>query len=698
MHGPEVEWLHANERPSPAFTAALAPPRGVPVAPAVRHLSTGRLVPPGVGQANVMAGHYAGISSAPASRDVLAEALVFDAVTQQGPHVVADEVVAQLGCEEVGEHEVLHAVKRSPPGKGGCAAGVRGGWRTRGVACRQAQPSGQGAWVGWHPRRRMPCRFTEGQIISLHKGGDVADPGNYRPITLLNADYRMLAKLLTNRLLPVAGLLVSREQSAFLPGRHIGEGIMLMQLLPHALAADGQAGGLAVFLDFAKAYDTVSRPFLLELLRRFGLGPAFVKWVSLLLADTKATAIMSGFTSDSIRFEAGVRQGCPLAPVLYLFVAEALLRFLKHEPHIGISVAGMRLVAQQFADDTKVFLRRAALVGVLLTTMSIFARASGQHLNIPKCSAMPVGPPCAATPPQGSRILGVPVKHGVDSHGFSFAAFAGDARPSTGWDSLVAKLHAKFVVLARMPLSAFGRAAGATAYALSCIMYLAEFCDTLPAAAVADLPPGGVGSAFADRGCGPAVDCCWTLCVAARVGGVGAQPLAPTPACHAMRLGIPPAGRVTWCGPRISGMPPAGPTLVAICGPAPLADMAAHPAVAFCTCRSNLVGCPVLPRAPAGQPIHSAGLGRGRPILSRLPCVPWPWRGSTRWVSSSTVWTCWRHAQPILIGSTRGRLCHTLPPSCRVGRTRGFVSCTLGLPCWRTQPCSCSAPHRSGFS
>ena len=218
---------------------------------------------------------------------------------------------------------------------------------------------------------QMPHAMLDGLIISLHKSGDRTSPEQYRPITLLNTDYRVLAKVLANRLLHCAGPLISHEQSAFLRGRHIGEGVMLLQLLPHVMVRERHAGAIIAFMDFRKAFDTISRPFLLEVLREFGLGAGFLKWVTLLLTHTRALATVNGFFSRKVQFAAGVRQGCPLSPLLYLFVAESLLRFLKAQEDLGIMVAGQKLLANQVADDMQVFLRSFREVPVLVQAMHV---------------------------------------------------------------------------------------------------------------------------------------------------------------------------------------------------------------------------------------------------------------------------------------------------------------------------------------
>jgi len=209
-----------------------------------------------------------------------------------------------------------------------------------------------------------PKGFKDGVVAPLYKAGCRSSLGNYRPITLLNTDYRLLAKCLAHRWGPALAQSIGPEQTAFMPGRLMGESIMLLQLLPHALEAqEGRSGstqGAAAFLDFAKAYDTVDRDFLMRAME-IGGGSAphqgvgqqeqqqqqqqqqlpfmwdgtagtgrtaktagMVGWAHTLLHDTRASAVVNGWVSQPRTWEAGVRQGCLLAPAMYLFVAWAL--------------------------------------------------------------------------------------------------------------------------------------------------------------------------------------------------------------------------------------------------------------------------------------------------------------------------------------------------------------------------------------
>ena len=228
---------------------------------------------------------------------------------------------------------------------------------------------------------------TAGLITIIHKRPDRSDPGNYRPITLLCTDYRLYAKALALRLNPCLPDIIDREQTAFIPGRRIGENILTLQCLSELLRRQGRSA-IAAMCDFRKAYDTIARPFLYAAMDTVGVGPGFLALVRTLLTGTAARAYVNGWTSTPAPTAAGVRQGCPLAPLLYLFVAQALLRLLKARG-IGIDVAGLRLTAPQYADDTEPLLPSLDQVPALLDALTTFGAAGGQHLNPEKTCCCP---------------------------------------------------------------------------------------------------------------------------------------------------------------------------------------------------------------------------------------------------------------------------------------------------------------------
>lgn len=303
----------------------------------------------------------------------------------------------------------------------------------------------------------------------------------------------------------------------------MGPNILTLQLLCDGLPAGSEM--VAALLDFNKAYDTIDRPFLLSVLRELGVGDEFVSWVELLLRGTSACVVMNGFRSAPRVFQAGVRQGCPLSPLLYLCVAEALVRFLQREG-VGVDVLGERLCATQFADDTQVFLQSVQQLPGFFGLMERFGQASGQRLNRSKSKVLLLGRAARAQvsvlqaqqPPGGPRVvcsatvLGVPI--GVEPQpagGRPHSAAVADRLPG---------VLAALTRLSRVKqLSAFGRGLGSATYGVSLLLYAAEF-DDVPSesqcaqlqAAVASLvdrgdAPGQGGRGFAGVKGGVPVSC-----------------------------------------------------------------------------------------------------------------------------------------------------------------------------------------------
>ena len=260
------------------------------------------------------------------------------------------------------------------------------------------------------------------------------------------ADYRCFARLLALRLGRALAPVIDPQQTAFLPGRSIGENLLLLQLLPHALSAE-QRSALAVFSDVMKAYDIVDRAFLWKVMGRLGVGGPFLQAARALLSHTWARSCVRGAMSRSVSFSAGVRQGCPLAPLLYLFVGQALGRFLA-TVGVGITLQGAWLACSQYADDVTAFLPSEAALPAFLQAMQVFGNASGQRLHPGKSQAMllgnrtlpPIGPQAPIRLVRTAEALGVTFHEGVGT-------------PTVDWQAQVAAVLHRFDRLAALPLS-----------------------------------------------------------------------------------------------------------------------------------------------------------------------------------------------------------------------------------------------------
>jgi hypothetical protein len=155
------------------------------------------------------------------------------------------------------------------------------------------------------PEPLLAPSMREGNTVLLYKGeGERALPSNYRPITLLNSDYKILAKAMANRVAPALADVVHPTQTAFVPGRWIGENI-LAHLDELDVLSSTPAPSALVFTDFSKAYDTLDRGWLRRCLTTLGLPPAYCRWADLLMAGNRNRLVVNGWLSDPFPLRGG---------------------------------------------------------------------------------------------------------------------------------------------------------------------------------------------------------------------------------------------------------------------------------------------------------------------------------------------------------------------------------------------------------
>ena len=118
-------------------------------------------------------------------------------------------------------------------------------------------------------------------IISLaFKGGDRLDARNWRPITLLNGDYKLASRVLAGRLLKVIHVVVIKDQTCGVPGRFIGENVAILRDIVHYTSFSNVPAAV-LSLDQEKAFDRVDWSFTLAAFSKMGFGPSFLHWVRL---------------------------------------------------------------------------------------------------------------------------------------------------------------------------------------------------------------------------------------------------------------------------------------------------------------------------------------------------------------------------------------------------------------------------------
>ena len=128
--------------------------------------------------------------------------------------------------------------------------------------------------------RSLPPEMLEGIISVLYKKGNRDDPRNYRPITLLNSDYKILMRALTARMNEAVVQFVSPSQNGFVPDSFIAENSMLLKLI-QSYVEEEDSEAMFLFADMEKAFDRCSWSFLLEALAMLGFDQSFIDFVKL---------------------------------------------------------------------------------------------------------------------------------------------------------------------------------------------------------------------------------------------------------------------------------------------------------------------------------------------------------------------------------------------------------------------------------
>ena len=157
--------------------------------------------------------------------------------------------------------------------------------------------------------------------------------GNLRPISLLNTDYKIAMKAIAKRLEAVLPLLINADQTGFIKGRYISENVRLISDIISYTAAKNLPG-LAVFLDFEKAFDSIEWNFLFKVFDKLNFGPDFKNWIQTFYCNTTSCVTNNGYASDFFNLERGVRQSCPLSGTLFVLGIEILAVAIKKNPKI----------------------------------------------------------------------------------------------------------------------------------------------------------------------------------------------------------------------------------------------------------------------------------------------------------------------------------------------------------------------------
>ncbi|GKC13710.1 RNA-directed DNA polymerase, eukaryota [Tanacetum coccineum] len=181
---------------------------------------------------------------------------------------------------------------------------------------------------------------------------------DFRPISLIGSIYKIIAKILTNRLVGVMGGIVNEVQSTFIADRQILDGpFILNEMLSWCKKRKKQS--LIFKVDFEKAYDSIRWDFLDDVLRKFGFVDKWCKWIQCCLHSSRGSIIINGSPMDEFKFGKGLKQGDPLSPFLFILIMETLhlsfQRVVNAGMFHGIKLGGTLNLSHMFYADDAIF-------------------------------------------------------------------------------------------------------------------------------------------------------------------------------------------------------------------------------------------------------------------------------------------------------------------------------------------------------
>lgn len=257
-------------------------------------------------------------------------------------------------------------------------------------------------------------------LIPKFPGADKLD--NYRPIALANFKFKIICKVLADRLAAIAPKVVSGNQRGFIKGRHIQDCVCITSEIINLLEKRSFGGNIALKIDMKKAFNTLDWNFLIHVLQAFGFNATFCKWMRVILHSAKLSFSVNGHAVGHFPCKRGVRQGDLLSPLLFCLAEDMLSRGISklvcnYQLFPMSGPRGWQIPSHAFyADDIMIFCR--ASKQNLLHLMALFkayGEASSQIISPAKCKFYPSG-----ITPRRLGILANILGFSVGQHPFSY--------------------------------------------------------------------------------------------------------------------------------------------------------------------------------------------------------------------------------------------------------------------------------------
>ena len=238
---------------------------------------------------------------------------------------------------------------------------------------------------------KMLKAISNSLVTLIPKTDNAKTIKEYRPISCCTTMYKVISKIITKRMSLVLDTIIDDAQSAFVPGKHIQDNIILAHELVRCYSRKHISPRCMLKIDLQKAFDSVEWVFIDQILREYGFPQIFVHWIMECLKTVSYQIVINGRPSRRFEGKKGLRQGDPLSPLLFVLAMEYLSRNLKMAKndsrfHFHPKCSRLNITHVCFADDLLLFSRGdLSSLQVLMEKFGNFSKASGLKMNPSKC-------------------------------------------------------------------------------------------------------------------------------------------------------------------------------------------------------------------------------------------------------------------------------------------------------------------------
>ncbi|KAJ4436078.1 hypothetical protein ANN_18705 [Periplaneta americana] len=279
---------------------------------------------------------------------------------------------------------------------------------------------------------KIPLGFTDGIIVLIPKRSPKTIT-DFRPISLLNTDYKLLMKVMANRLKEVLPDIIKIGQTCGIPGRNIFENLATVSnaIMHYHIHPNEQAA--LISLDLEKAFDNIDHQYMYRVLERFNIPVVMLDTIRALYETAHSKISVNGYLTTPVKIEKGIRQGCPLSTILFAIIMEPCIRSI-YDYVSSISTNKNLHTVRAYADDISFLIQDPNHIHPIKKILSYHMEASGAKINYLKSSLLPLG-----KWPVEASLINIPTQEQIKILGIVFTRSLEETL-EINWSKIVGKV------------------------------------------------------------------------------------------------------------------------------------------------------------------------------------------------------------------------------------------------------------------